>query len=83
MKLNKLLRKAVEHGINADPRDKKFIEKMLKKEADKQKKLEGKEKEYADSERTWNPYSDSRILNGTGEEEIKRIAIGQFTADSA
>lgn len=76
MKLNKLFRRSVEIGIEADPRDKKFIEKLLKKQADRQKKLEGKEKEYADFERTWNPYSDTRILTGTGEEEVKRLMVG-------
>ncbi len=76
MKLKKLFEHAVEIGIQADPRDRKYIEKMLKKEADRQKKLEGKEKEYADLERTWNPYSDSRIINGTGEEDITRVVVG-------
>lgn len=76
MKLKKLYRRTIEIGIEADPRGKKLIEKQLKKHADRQKKLDGKEKEYADEERTWNPFSDSRILNGTGEEEIQRIMIG-------
>src|SRR3989338_11600432 len=76
MKLKKLFQRAVELGIEADPRGKKEIEKMLKKNKDKQKKLEGKEKEWFDEERTWNPYSDSRILYGTGEEEVTRMMVG-------
>jgi hypothetical protein len=76
MKLKNLYKRTIEIGIQADPRDKKYIDKILKKHADRQKKLEGKEKEYADAERTWNPYSDSRILNGTGEEEVQRLMIG-------
>lgn len=76
MKLKTLYKRTIEIGIEADPRGKKLIEKQLKKHADRQKKLEGKEKAYADDERTWNPYSDSRILNGTGNEEITRMMIG-------
>lgn len=62
--------------MEADVRGKKRLEKILKKQADRYKKLEGKEKEIADEERTWNPYSDSRIINGTGEEEIQRMMVG-------
>ena len=76
MKLQKLFRRAVEIGIEADPRGKKHIEKMLKKIKEKGAKLEGVEKELFDHERTWNPYSDSRIINGTGEEEVTRLMVG-------
>ncbi len=76
MKLNKLFEQAIEIGIDADPRGRKMIEKNLKKKADHAKKLEGKEKEMFDHERTWNPYSDSRIINGTGDEEIQTLAVG-------
>ncbi len=76
MKLKKLFARAVEIGIAADPRGKKLIEKTLKKQKERQKKLEGKEKELFDEERTWNPYSDSRILFGTGEEDVTRLMVG-------
>jgi len=76
MKLRKLFEHAVDIGIDADIRGRKYLERTLKKEADRQKKLEGKEKEFADPERTWNPYSDSRIINGTGDEEVTRVMVG-------
>ncbi len=76
MKLKTLFKHAVDIGIEADIRGRKYLEKQLKKEADRQKKLEGKEKQYADEERTWNPYADSRIINGTGEEEVKTVFVG-------
>lgn len=76
MKLSKLYKRTIEIGMEADPRGKKALEKMLKKQQDRMKKLEGKEKELFDEERTWNPYSDSRIINGSGEEEVKRLMIG-------
>ncbi len=76
MKLQKLFRRAVDIGIEADPRSRKEIEKMLQKHMEKQKKLEGREKEHFDMERTWNPYSDSRIINGTGEEDVTVLMVG-------
>ena len=76
MKLKTFFQRAVEYGIAADPRSKKHIERLLKKEKDRYQKLEGKEKELFDLERLWNPYGDSRIINGTGEEDIQRIMVG-------
>jgi hypothetical protein len=64
MKLKKMLQSSIQHGIDTDARGRKYIEKMLKKELDRSKKLEGHEKEMYDMERTWNPYADSRILWG-------------------
>ena len=75
MKLKKLFHRAVELGIDADPRGKKHIEKMLKRIKEKQAKLEGKEKEWCDEERTWNPYGDSRVINGTGEEDVTHLMV--------
>lgn len=76
MKLNQFFKKAVELGIAADPRGKEQIQKQFKKEKDRQKKLEGMELELIDEERTWNPFGDSRIINGTGDEEFTHIAVG-------
>ncbi len=76
MKLNALFRRAVEIGMDADPRSKKELEKILKKQAERAKKLTGKEMDLFDDERTWNPYGDSRIIAGTGEEEVQNLMIG-------
>lgn len=76
MKLKNFFTDAVEIGIQFDPRGKKLIEKQLKKQQDKMKKLEGKARELFDEERTWNPYGDCRIINGTGEETFESLAVG-------
>ncbi len=76
MKLKTFFKRAVEIGIDHDPRSKEYIKKLLKKHVDREKKLEGKEKEYFDHERMWNPYGDSRIINGTGEEEVQVLMVG-------
>lgn len=76
MKLKKLFARAVEIGIDADPRGRKSLEKMLKKQKERFDKLDAKEKEFFDQERLWNPFGDSRIINGTGEEEVRRLMVG-------
>lgn len=76
MKLKKFFEHAVAIGIAADPRGKKAIEKLLKKQKEKYDKLEAKDKEFFDLERLWNPYADSRILHGTGEEDLHALMVG-------
>jgi hypothetical protein len=76
MKLKELFRIAVEAGMEADPRSRQEIQKALKRVEERHQRLEGKEKEHADPEQRWNPYLDSRILYGTGEEEIHTLMVG-------
>lgn len=76
MKLSELYKKAIETGIKNDPRGVEFI----KQELDARKKdfesLKGREKELFDLESLKNPYSDSRILAGTGDEVVKTALVG-------
>lgn len=76
MKLKNLFRTAVQVGIDADPRSRAEIERSLKRVEERHNRLEGKEKEHFDHEQIWNPYLDSRILFGTGEEEVKSLLVG-------
>lgn len=76
MKLDKLFKRTVEIGMQADVRDKKFFDKQFKKVKDQQKGLKGWKKDIADDERTWNPYPDCRIINGSGKEEVKTLMVG-------
>lgn len=80
MKIQKFLETAVDLGIRYDPRGRERIEKTLKKFKDREKKLKAKGKdaddELFDTERTWNPYSDCRIINGDGSEEFTHLFVG-------
>ena len=76
MKLRKLYEAVVAKGIEADPRGKKTVLKTLDKTKKKYKELKKDEKEFFDTESLKNPYADTRILHGTGEEEIKTTLIG-------
>lgn len=76
MTLNELYSKAISTGIENDPRGKEAVLKELESRKKDFEKLKDDEKEFFDSETLNNPYSDSRILNGTGEEKIKSALIG-------
>ena len=76
MKLNKIYETVLAKGIEKDPRGKKAV----LKERDKRKKIykamNKGEKEFFDLESLTNPYADTRILNGNGDEEIKSALVG-------
>ncbi len=76
MKLDKLFKRSVEIGMQADVRDKKYFDRYFKKQKDAMKSAKGWRKDIFDEERTWNPYSDCRIINGTGKEEVKTLMVG-------
>ena len=76
MKLRSLYELAIEKGIDKDPRGKSFVKNELQKSKLKYNKLSDKEKKDFDLERLKNPYSDTRILWGSGKEEVKRVMVG-------
>jgi putative NIF3 family GTP cyclohydrolase 1 type 2 len=76
MTLKELYKKAVSTGIENDPRGKDAVLKELDARKKDFEKLKEDEKEFFDSETLENPYSDSRILNGSGEEKIKSALVG-------
>ncbi len=67
---------AIEMAIKSDPRGEKAMKKLLDKTAKDFKELSEKKKKYFDSESLRNPYSDSRILYGKPDKEIKKILAG-------
>lgn len=76
MKLKDFYRLAVEVGIKNDLRPREEIERLLQEEKKAYDKLEPAEKEYFDPDRLFNPFSDSRILTGDPETEVRRILAG-------
>lgn len=76
MKLKTLYREIVKKGIAEDIRSPKQIEALLKA---KKKELEGLDKTktaYFDQDALFNPFSDSRILCGDLDSNIKSIFVG-------
>jgi len=76
MKLKEIYQQAVEVGIKADFRGEEAIKKLLAKQEEKYQQLKNEEKEEFDVETLTNPFSDTRILYGDGEKEIKTILCG-------
>jgi putative NIF3 family GTP cyclohydrolase 1 type 2 len=76
LKLRKIYETVVAKGIDADPRGKKTVLKSLEKKKKAYAALKKEDKEFFDLESLTNPYADTRILHGTGEEEIKTALVG-------
>ncbi|MCP4649369.1 MAG: NGG1p interacting factor NIF3 [PVC group bacterium] len=76
MKLKKLYDLIIELGIAKDPRGKAKVSKELQKVKKQYEKLSDSEKKEFDTDRFKNPYSDTRILNGSIEAEIKKVLVG-------
>jgi putative NIF3 family GTP cyclohydrolase 1 type 2 len=76
MKLKEFYKTAVSIGINNDLRGKKEISRILKEEKESYDNLKKGDKEYFDKDRLFNPFSDSRILNGDPETDVKKIIAG-------
>lgn len=76
MKLRDIYKKAIEIGIEHDPRGKDIVLKELERKRKEFEELKPDEREFFDKESLHNPYPDSRILYGTGDEEIKSIIVG-------
>ncbi len=76
MKLRDIYKKAVATGMANDPRGPEIVQRALadrKKEFDS---LKEEEKPYFDMESLVNPYADTRILSGAGDEEIRTVIAG-------
>ncbi len=76
MKLGDIYRLIVDMGIKADPRGEEKIQKILETSKKRLEKLEGKKKELADKDVTWNPYTDCRLLYGEDDREVESVLCG-------
>lgn len=76
MTLGELYEKAVSTGIGNDPRGIDIVNNELLSASKNFDELKDKDKEFFDKETLKNPYADSRILYGNGDEEIKTILAG-------
>jgi putative NIF3 family GTP cyclohydrolase 1 type 2 len=76
MKLDALYRKAVAVGTARDPRGPEEIRRVLDEENAKFKKLPSEEAKDFDRDRLFNPFSDTRILEGSPETEVRRAIVG-------
>ena len=76
MKLTDIYKSIIEQGIKHDPRGANGVKNYLSKVKKEYNKLSAKEKQDFDNEKLTNPYSDTRLLYGTGNKEVKNILVG-------
>jgi putative NIF3 family GTP cyclohydrolase 1 type 2 len=76
MKLSTLYRNAIRAGMDHDPRGAEAVAGVLAAARKRSEDLKPKEKDLFDTETLENPYSDSRLLVGAGDEEIRSILVG-------
>lgn len=76
MKIEEIYNLAIKMGIEADFRGEEEIEKMLKRLKEKYEKMSDEEKEEFDLEKLKNPFSDTRILFGNPQKEVKKVLVG-------
>jgi hypothetical protein len=76
MKLRGLYEAVVKHGMSVDPRGPKRIQIELEKTKKEYDGLKEDEKGRYDRERLANPYSDTRILHGDDDTDVKHVLVG-------
>ena len=76
MYLRELYELAITLGMEADPRGKVAVEKILQKTKAEYEKLDAEAKEEFDLAKLTNPYADTRISYGEPELEVKRLITG-------
>ncbi len=76
MKLEDIYSFVIKEGMEVDPRGKKAVKDDLERVRRSYQQLKGRAKEEFDRGKLTNPYSDTRILYGDGEQAVKRILIG-------
>jgi len=76
MKLETLYRRAVSVGIANDPRGSEAVRKILDEERARSEKLEPGDRDAWEADRLFNPYADTRLLNGDPSAEVKKTIVG-------
>jgi len=76
MKIREIYEKAVERGMELDPRGADEVARDLERAKEEFEGLKEKDKPGFDMARLTNPYSDTRILCGDPETEVRRVLVG-------
>src|SRR5258706_8130052 len=76
MTLQQIYDLAINMGKKADPRGEKGVDDYLKRAKKDYDELSEKKKKYFDKETLINPYSDTRILFGDINTQVKKALVG-------
>lgn len=75
MKIKDIYQLLIEKGMAADTRGEN-IKVELEEQKEEYNNLKDDEKKYFDQDKLFNPYSDTRVLHGDENKEIKTILVG-------
>lgn len=76
MKIKEIYDYFVEKGIEKDPRKPDGVTEALAREKKNYEAMNEDDKKEYDLERLKNPYSDTRILSGDPDKEVRRMMVG-------
>lgn len=76
MKLREIYERAVAAGIRNDPRGEDAVRRDLERRKKEFEDLKPEERDLFDAEALSNPYPDSRVLHGGGDEEVGSLLVG-------
>ncbi len=76
MKIREIYEYVIARGIEKDPRGAEAVAEQLEKEKKRYEELKEEEKKDYDTDRLVNPYSDTRVLFGDPEAEVRRMMVG-------
>lgn len=76
MKLGEIYELFISKGIENDPRGKEEVDKALQRAKKNYENLKQEEKKEFDRDKLTNPYSDTRILYGGEDREIRTVLTG-------
>ncbi len=76
MNLKQMYEFFIENGIKNDPRGEKEVRTLLEEKNKDYESIDETQKSFFDKETLTNPYYDSRIIYGTGNEDIKSVMVG-------
>jgi len=74
--LQEFFRRAIQSGIDADPRGRGAVEQELKDTRKAYEELKPEDRTVFDLEKLENPYTDSRVLHGSPDREVKTLLAG-------
>lgn len=76
MRIREIYEMAIKEGIEADPRGREGIKKLLEQKKKEYENLPKEEKEFINEDLVKNPFVDSQILVGDPEIKVKAVAAG-------
>ncbi len=76
MKIREIYELVIAKGMENDPRGIEKVKKQLDAEKKKYEEMKEDDKKYYDTDRLANPYTDTRLLVGDPEKEVKCALVG-------